>query len=106
MTSSPLVRLPYTTVHYHLGELWLPHIISSWGKHPHHLHPFHLQGLPLQKNSHSFHTYAQTVSKTEKATSFARANGEHTYGWSHPYSHTGRTSQPQEVRDPSLVQVT
>ena len=25
---SPPVRLPYTTVHYHLGGLWLPCIIS------------------------------------------------------------------------------
>ena len=56
-------------------------------------------------HSCSFHTNAQTVSKTEKVTSFTRAYGEHAYGWSHPDGHTGRTSKPQEVRDPSLVQV-
>ena len=31
-------------------------------------------------HSCSFHTNTQTVSKTEKATSFARADGEHAYG--------------------------
>ena len=56
-------------------------------------------------HSHSSHTNAQTVSKTKKVTSFARANGEHAYGQSHPDGHAGSTSQPQEARDPSLVQV-
>ena len=51
--------------------------------------------------SHSSHTNAKTISKTKKATSFARVDGEHTPGWSHPSSCGGRTSLPQEVRNPS-----
>ena len=44
--------------------------------------------------------------KMEKAASFARANREHAPGWSHPSSCIRGTSEPQEVREPSLVQVT
>ena len=54
----------------------------------------------------SSHTDAQTVSETEKATSFTRADGEHAPGWSDPGSCGGRTSSPQEIRNPSLVQIT
>ena len=42
-------------------------------------------------------TNTQTVSQAKKVPSFTRANGEHTCG--------GRTSQPQEVGNPSLVQI-
>ena len=51
------------------------------------------------------HANTQTVSKTEKAASFARADRDHAPGWSHPSSYIRGTSQPQEVREPSLVQV-
>ena len=53
--------------------------------------------------SPSSHTDAQTVSETKKAASFARADGELAPGWSHPGSCSGRTSSPQEIRNPSLV---
>ena len=43
--------------------------------------------------------------RPKRQTSFSRANGEHAHGWSHPSSYVMGTSQPQEVRDPSLVQV-
>ena len=63
---------------------------------------------PPQKNSHLQLlpcANTQTVSKTKKVASFARANGEHPPGQSHPGSCIRGTSQPQEVREPSLVQV-
>ena len=77
------------------------------GQAPPSLHPFCNQGLPLWRNSHPqpFLPCQCPVSKTEKATSFTRADGEHVYGWSHPGSYIGGTSQPQEVRDPFQVQV-
>ena len=53
--------------------------------------------------SHSSHTNAQTVSQTKKVTSLSRANGEHAPRQSHPGSCDGRTSSPQETRNPSLV---
>ena len=53
--------------------------------------------------SYSSHTNAQTVSGTKKVTSFTKADGEHAPGWSHPSSYNGRTSSPQEMRNPSLV---
>ena len=54
---------------------------------------------------HSCSSSTKTVSRTKKVASLARANGEHAHGQCHPSSYVGGTSQPQEVRDPSLVQV-
>ena len=107
--SSPPVRPPCATVHSCLGEFWVPRIIFYWDKHLHPLHPFCHQGLLCGRTAihgHSSHANAQTVSKTKKATSFARLNGEHAHGQSHPDSYVGGTSPSQEVRDPSLIQVT
>ena len=61
-----------------------------------------------QKNSHLQllpYSNTQTVSKTKKVASFARADREHAPGWSHPGSYIRGTSPSQEVREPSLVQV-
>ena len=38
-----------------------------------------------------------------KVTPFARSHGEHAYRQCHSKGHFGRTTQPQEVRDPTLV---
>ena len=108
-TSSHPIRLPYATVHYCLGELWLPCIISYWASTLIASTHSTTKDSPCRRTAihgHSFHTNAQTVSKTEKVTSFNRADGEHAYGQSHPDGYVGRTSQPQEVRDTSLFQVT
>ena len=51
-------------------------------------------------HSCSFHTNTQTVSKTKKGTSFARADGEHAYGQSHPNGHTGRPPSPKKQEIP------
>ena len=44
--------------------------------------------------------------RPKKMTPFARSCGEHAYGQNHSKGYPGRTSQPQEARDPSLVQNT
>ena len=104
--SSPL---PCATAHNHLGELWLLCITFYWGKHPCCLHLFCHQGLTLQRNSHPQSLLPHQCPNSlqdQKAMSFARANREHASGWSCPKGYGWRTSQPQEARDPSLVQVT
>ena len=52
------------------------------------------------------HSNAQMVSKTKKATSFARATGEHIYRRDYTKGYVGRTPQSQEARGPCLVHIT
>ena len=91
-----------------LRGYWLPHITFYWDKTsiP---SPCSASEDSLCRRTviYSCSPYAntQTVSKTKKAASFTRANGEHAPGWSHPSGYIRGTSPSQEVREPSLVQV-
>ena len=67
-----------------LRELWLPCTITST-----HSAPKDSLCRRTAIYSHFSHTNAQTVSKTEKAVSFARSDGEHAHGQSHPGGYVG-----------------
>ena len=86
-----------------LRGLWLPHIISYWGKHPHHVHPFCHQGLSLQKKSHPQlllpHQCPNSLQDLKRQRPLPELIGNMPMGGATPHLHW-RASQPQEVRDP------
>ena len=103
MRSSPPVRLPYTTVHSHLGELWLPHIIflgqappspppalpprtPSVEEQP----PTAVPPMPMPKQSPRLRRWLPSLEPIR----------EHTHGQSHPGSYVGGPLLPKKWETP------
>ena len=109
MTSCLPVRSSCITVHHRLKELWLPHIISYWGKHLHHLHSSCHRRLLTRKNSQPqplpLHQCPNNLLGPKDDTLCQilwRA-----CLWAEPLQRLlWEDPQPQEARDPSLVQNT
>ena len=101
--SSPPVRPPCATVYSCLGSTGCL-ISPSTGTSTSIPSPHSASKDSLCRRtaiySHSSYANTQTVSKTEKAASFTRANREHATGWSHPSGYIRGTFPSQEVREP------
>ena len=110
MRSSPPVRPPCATVHSHLGGALAALYHLLLGQAP----PSPPLVLPLRTPSveEQPSTAAPPMPtpkqspRPKRQLPLPELTGKHTPGKSHPSSYIRLTSQSQEVREPSLVQVT